>query len=62
MAVRNTRKVWRRQALKQAEKQGSGVVSLNGKMIDKPVVLRAWRVLDLARAQGIALDEEVLDD
>jgi citrate lyase subunit beta/citryl-CoA lyase len=49
-------------AIKQAERQRSGVISLNGKMIDRPVVLRAERVLDLARAQGIALDEEAEND
>jgi citrate lyase subunit beta/citryl-CoA lyase len=45
-------------AIKEAEKQGSGVISLNGKMIDKPVVDRARRTLDLAKAMGIPLDEE----
>lgn len=37
-------------AIKEAEKNGSGVVSLNGKMIDKPVVMRAERVMMLAEA------------
>lgn len=35
-------------AIKQAEKENSGVISLNGKMIDKPIVERAERVLQLA--------------
>jgi citrate lyase subunit beta/citryl-CoA lyase len=35
-------------AIQQAEKENSGVVSLNGKMIDKPIVERAQRVLQLA--------------
>ena len=43
-------------ALKEAEAKGSGVVSLNGKMIDKPVVLRAERTLELARAVHIVVD------
>ncbi len=43
-------------ALKEAELKGSGVVALNGKMIDKPVVLRAQRVLDFARAVHIVVD------
>jgi citrate lyase subunit beta/citryl-CoA lyase len=45
-------------AIKEAEKKGSGVISMNGKMIDKPIVIRAERVLDLARAAGIAINEE----
>ncbi|GHT68746.1 putative citrate lyase, beta subunit [Spirochaetia bacterium] len=47
-------------AIKEAEKNGSGVISLNGKMIDKPVVARAERVLDLARAAGLVSEEEAL--
>ncbi|GHV37421.1 putative citrate lyase, beta subunit [Spirochaetia bacterium] len=47
-------------AIKQAEKNGSGVISLNGKMIDKPVVARAERVLDLARAAGLVSEEEAI--
>lgn len=43
-------------ALKEAEAKGSGVISLNGKMIDKPVVIRAQRTLDFARAVNIAVD------
>lgn len=35
-------------AIKEANEKGSGVVSLNGKMIDKPIVERAERVLVLA--------------
>jgi len=38
------------EAIKEAEIIGSGVISLDGKMIDKPIVERAYRVLDLARA------------
>lgn len=34
----------------EAEERGSGVISLGGKMIDKPIVERARRVLDLAEA------------
>lgn len=45
-------------ALKEAEARGSGVVSLNGKMIDRPVVVKAERVLDMARASKVYFDEE----
>ncbi len=40
-------------AIEQAHKKGSGVIALNGKMIDKPIVERAQRVLDLAKAAGV---------
>ena len=36
------------EAAEEAEARGSGVVSLDGRMIDKPIVERAWRVLALA--------------
>ena len=45
-------------AIREAEAKGSGVVSLNGKMVDRPVVLRAERCLEMARAAGIMFDEE----
>lgn len=41
------------EAIEEANKRGSGVISLNGKMIDKPVVARAQRTLDLARVTGM---------
>ncbi len=41
------------QAIEEANRKGSGVISLNGKMIDRPIVLRAQRVLDLARAAKV---------
>lgn len=40
-------------AIEEAEAKGSGVIALNGKMIDKPIVERAQRVLMLAKAAGI---------
>lgn len=47
-----------REAIKEAEKRGSGVISLGGKMIDRPIVLRAERCLEMARASNIIFDEE----
>ena len=38
------------EAAQEAERAGHGVVSLNGKMVDAPVVLSARRILDLARS------------
>ena len=40
-------------AAAKAEKEGLGVVSLNGKMVDAPVVAHARRVLQLEAASGV---------
>lgn len=40
-------------AIEEAEAKGSGVIALNGKMIDKPIVERAQRTLQLAEAAGL---------
>ena len=45
-------------ALCQAEKEGSGVASIGGKMIDAPVAKRAERVLYLARTMGLLKGED----
>ena len=47
------------EAIEEANARGSGVASLNGKMIDKPVVLRAQYLLELAEAASIIPIEEV---
>lgn len=39
--------------IQQAKEQGAGVVSLDGKMIDKPIVDRAERLLHLAQVLGL---------
>lgn len=41
------------EAMEEAKRKGSGVIALNGKMIDRPILERARRVLDLAFASGI---------
>lgn len=46
-------------AIKEAEAKGSGVISLNGKMVDRPVVIRAQRVIELALVSGIITPSEV---
>lgn len=46
-------------AIKEAEEKGSGVIALNGKMIDKPIVERAERVMNLAYATGIVEKGEI---
>lgn len=40
-------------AIEEAEKKGSGVIALDGKMIDKPIVLRAKHMLKLAQVSGL---------
>lgn len=46
-------------AIKEAEKKGSGVIAVNGKMVDRPVVIRAQRTIDLAIASGIIKEGEI---
>ncbi len=46
------------EAGKQAEARGSGVVALDGKMIDRPVILRAERCLELAKASRVMFEGE----
>lgn len=45
-------------AIKEANSKGSGVIALNGKMIDKPVADRAQYVIELARAARVPMQEE----
>ena len=47
-------------AIKEAQAKGSGVVSLNGKMVDRPVVIRAERTIAYAIASGVLKEEDVL--
>ncbi|ERL65220.1 citrate (pro-3S)-lyase subunit beta [Schleiferilactobacillus shenzhenensis] len=44
-------------AIAEAHEKGSGVISLNGQMVDRPVALRAQRVMRLAQASHL-VDEE----
>jgi len=39
--------------IEDGKKRGLGAVSLRGKMIDKPIVDRAERILAVARALGL---------
>ncbi|WP_337387138.1 citrate (pro-3S)-lyase subunit beta [Prevotella sp.] len=47
-------------AIKEAERKGSGVIAVNGKMVDRPVVIRAQRVIDLALASGVIKEEDLV--
>lgn len=44
-------------ALEEAHRNKSGVISMNGQMIDRPVALRAQRVIRLAKASGLINEE-----
>ena len=46
-------------AIREAEAKGSGVISVKGKMVDKPIVERAERVIALAKAAGLISEEEI---
>ena len=45
--------------IQEAEAKGSGVISVNGKMVDKPIVERAERVIALAKAAKLIREEEI---
>lgn len=40
------------ETMKEAKKNGKGVISLHGKMVDKPIIERAKRVLETAKVTG----------
>jgi citrate lyase subunit beta/citryl-CoA lyase len=46
-------------AILEAEERGSGVISLDGRMVDRPVALRAERVLEVAVACNMLKEEEL---
>lgn len=45
--------------LRESEKAGSGVTTVDGKMVDKPMIDRAQRVIELADAAGMPIPEGV---
>lgn len=45
-------------AAENAKKEGLGVISLDGKMVDKPIIERAQRILELAGMEGLYKDGE----
>ena len=45
--------------IREAEAKGSGVISVNGKMVDKQIVERAERVIALALAAKLITEEEI---
>ncbi|MCG8480529.1 MAG: aldolase/citrate lyase family protein [Spirochaetales bacterium] len=45
-------------AVAEAERNGDGVFTVDGKMVDKPIIERAERVIELARAAGYRITAE----
>jgi citrate lyase subunit beta/citryl-CoA lyase len=45
--------------MREAEAKGPGVVNLDGKKIDKPVLLRAERMIDMAIASGMYYPDDM---
>lgn len=48
------------EAKELAEQEGKGVFSLDGKMVDAPIIARAKQTLDLAQALGLVREGEYL--
>lgn len=46
--------------IKEAKAKGSGVISVDGKMVDAPIVDRAIRTLDLAKATGAYKEDDYI--
>lgn len=40
-------------AMEEAEERGAGVIVVDGKMVDEPVLIRAKRIMELAMASGM---------
>lgn len=45
--------------IREAEARGSGVIAVNGKMVDKPIVERAERTIALAIAANLITEEDI---
>jgi len=45
------------EAIALAKRQGKGAIALHGKMIDAPIVARAQRTIDMAKALGLGREE-----
>jgi len=45
------------QVIEEAKRQGSGVIALDGKMVDAPIVLRAERIMQMAKYLHLAIGE-----
>lgn len=48
-------------AIEKAKKDRTGVIVVDGKMVDEPIVERAYRVLELAKATGVYEEDDCID-
>jgi len=46
------------EAIALAKRQGKGAIALHGKMIDAPIVARAQRTIDMAKALGLGREDQ----
>ena len=46
-------------ATREADAKGLGVISVKGKMVDKPIIARAERTIALAKASGVLSEEDI---
>ncbi len=42
------------------KQRGSGVVTVDGKMVDEPIIIRARRTIDIALTSGLIKRDDVL--
>jgi citrate lyase subunit beta / citryl-CoA lyase len=49
-----------KQAAEKARRQGSGVAVVNGKMIDKPIIQRAEKILRISELLNMAVPEPTI--
>ena len=47
--------------IKEAESKGSGVITVDGSMVDGPIVDRAHRVIELAKATGVFEEGDLVE-
>lgn len=45
------------EVIEEAKQQGSGVIALDGKMVDAPIVLRAQRILNMAKYLDLTVED-----
>lgn len=43
----------------EAKERGSGVITVDGKMVDEPIIIRARRTIDIALASGLVKEEDI---
>jgi citrate lyase subunit beta / citryl-CoA lyase len=52
-SVSDAQILWAKDVLEETQKQSAGVFSFKGKMIDRPVILRAEQTIEKAKKWGL---------